>query len=454
MKYAGSLIIALALSGCALPDFDGKPTVAVRATDLAVVETPVWLLNFGDAGLRRMLLEADVNNLDVASARARARVADLTLAQAGASGGVQISGAGGYLASATGALRPDGQSGPRSKRSDFSANMTVRYEPDLTGRLAAALSSATLEREANGLDYIAARRTIAMAVVNGWVALAEARNQSARADTRISMTQKTIPALRARAQNGETTGTELATRLQDLTDARIARAEASGQIALAEARLRALGVKKMPAAIPLRKIKRPRIPAKTDLSRVGGRPDVCAAWLRFHAADAARAETLANTRPRIVVTSSLASTARTLAGLFSGNVAALSNSVSIEGNLLDDGTARRQVDQARIGVATAEISWLQALSGAEIATLEASINLQSAEERLEARLAAYRLLASELERSQARRRGGLDSGLEVAGAEFALMSAQLEIDAARATAFRAAAQWYDVFGTETECRLP
>lgn len=453
MKYAAPFVAALILSGCALPDLDGQPTTAIRAADLAVAASPVWLLDFGDAGLRRMLAEADVNNLDVASARVRVRIADLALAQSGAASGLQTSGTGQYAAQATDPLGSN-TSTSRTAGTSVSTDLSIRYEPDLTGRLAAALQASTFERAANGLDLVTARRTIGMAVVNGWIALAEARSQVARVDTRIRLTETIIPALRARAQNGETTGAELTARLQDLTEARIARAEASGQIALAEARLRALGVETMPTHIQLRNINRPQVPARTDLSRVSGRPDVCAAWLRYHAADASRAQTLASTRPRVVVTSSLSSTARTLAGLLSGNVAAISNSVTIEGAFVDDGSARRQVDQARIGVASAEIAWLQALSAAEIATLEAGIDLQGAEARLNTRLSAYRLLSSELERARLRRAGGVASSLEVADAEFSLVAAQLEIDAARAAAFRAAARWYDVFGSETQCGLP
>ncbi|NSX55404.1 TolC family protein [Parasulfitobacter algicola] len=443
-----ALLLSVALSGCALPpDLDGRPTDAVRAADLAVSEASVWSLDFGDAGLRRMLTEADIGGLDVAAARARARAADLALAQARASTGLRLGGSSRITAGTETQFGPD-NGGETETRRNIGIELTAEYEPDLTGRLDAALAAARLEWQAEGLDLFAARRTLAKAVTEAWIALAEARTQATRAAEQVRLTEAVIPALRARAEGGESTGADLASRLQDVTQARVTAAEATGRVALAEARLRALGVQTIPGRIPLRDLRRPAIAARTDLSRVANRPDVCAAWLRFRAADAERAAVLRDTRPRLVVTGSLASTSRTLAGLLAGNAAVLASTVRLEGTLLDDGTARRQVDRARLGVASAEIAWLRARMTAEITALEASVDLQAAEARLTARLASYRLLAADLDRVRARRNAGLDGDLELAESRLALANAQTDIDAARATAFRAAVERHDAMGSD------
>ncbi|WP_208354514.1 TolC family protein [Pseudaestuariivita rosea] len=443
MRSVIVIAFVLGLAGCALPELDGRPVKAVRASDLAVSEPTVWALDFGDRDLRRMLDEADIAGLDVVAARARTRAADLTLAQ------IQRNRA----------PRIDGTAVAQRQETETETTQSVSYtiegsfEPDLTGRLNAALQAAKLERKAQDIDLLIARRELARAVVEGWIALAEATTTAARANEKVRLAEAVLPAARARAAAGESTSLDVARQVRELTNARVEAAQTSGQIALAKARLRALGVRTIPNTISLRDLRRPSVPAHTDLDAVTNRPSVCAAWLRFHAADASRAETLRSTRPRLVVTGSLAATARTLAGVLSGNAAALSNSVRLEGTFFDDGSARRGVDRARLSVAEAEIAWLQTRARAEIAALEAIVDLQGAEAQLDSSFAGYRLLATDLEQARARRQAGVDAGVTLIEAQSALASAQTEIDTARAAAFRAALRWHDQTGTTINCTI-
>lgn len=424
---AFALIAAAALSACAAaPELDGRPTAAIRAADLrpgAAEAAPaqVWGLDFGDPGLRRMLSEADVWGLDVAAARARFRAADLTLAQSVRNGW------------------PTPSSSIVLSNNTQRFDTSISFEPDLSGRFAAALQSARLERQATGIDLWLARRTLAQEVVNGWVALAEARTARTRLTAQIADDDKVLALLAARIAAGESTGAERARRQQSQIRDRAALASAQTRIAVAEARLRALGVRTLPASISLRNSQRPAIAQRTDLARTTSAPVVCAAWLRFRASDASRAETLAASRPRLVLTSSASATARTLAGLISGNAVSLVNSLRLDGTLLDNGAARTRLDQARLSVAQAEIGWLQARSKAEVTALEAIAAQQTAEAGLNAALAAWRDARANLDRVRSRQQAGIADSLELAEAERALTSAQREIDNTRAEAFRAAA---------------
>ena len=421
-----TLSAALLASACAsLPELDGKPVTAQRVADFQMASAPVWTMDFGDRGLRRMLAEADASGLDAASARARFRAADLVLDQARADRGF------GYSADAS------------ADRKAVAINASLRFEPDLAGKFDAALQAAALEHSASGLDLLIARRTLAREVTQGWVALAEARTEAARASADMAAEDKSLSLLRLRRSAGEITGTDIAAREQALVRARADAAGASGRVALAEARLRALGVRTIPAGLSLKGAARPRVPARTDLAATQAVPGVCAAWLRFHAADASRAETLAATRPRLVVTSSLAATAKTLAGLVAGNAVAVTNSVRVEGALLDNGTARRNVDKARLSVAQAEIDWLRARNQSEIAALEAVTARQTAEAGLDAALSGWKNASADLARTRARQAAGEADALELAEAERAVATAQREIDRARAEAFRAAAALED-----------
>jgi outer membrane protein TolC len=319
-----------------------------------------------------------------------------------------------------------------------SLGASLRYEPDLAGKFDAALRIAALDHRANGLDALTARRTLARTVTQGWVALAAAHSELTRISDVINAEQAAIAILRQRKAAGEISSADLAAREQALIRARADVVGARGAVGIAKARLRALGVQSIPAAISLSSAARPAVPHQVNLTATQNIPAVCAAWLRFHAADATRAETLAEARPRIVLTSSLSATASALAGLISGNALAITTAVRLEGDILDNGAARRRLDQARLSVAQAEIDWMQARAQAEIAALEAITARQSAEAMLDAAVTAWRDAQSDLDRVGARQKVGVASALDVIEAQAALAAAQSDVDRSRADAFLAA----------------
>ena len=213
----------------------------------------------------------------------------------------------------------------------------------------------------------------------------------------------------------------------------------AGSLLQAVQQLRALGVTTIPAKIALKSATRPKTPSQTDLSATASSPMVCAAWLRFQSSDAGRAQGLAASCPCLVVTSSREATAKTLAGLVAGNALALTNSVRVEGALIDNGDARARLNTARLGVAQAEIDWLTSRGTAEITALDSAAARQSAEASLAAALLAHQAAPADLARVRARHAAGVADGLELAEAERAIASAQRDIDTARAETFRAAA---------------
>jgi outer membrane protein, multidrug efflux system len=425
-RAALSLSAALLLSACAaVPELDGRPVTAQRAAAFQEpVPSPaggsVWALDFDDAALQRMLAEADAAGLDAAAARARFRAADLAFEQ---------------VRDTTG---PGATAGFAAEGGSVSVTAGLRFEPDLAGQFEAALQAAALDHQAAGFDLVIARRTLAREVTQGWIGLAEAQSEARHAGGIIAAEEAALGLLRLRRAAGEITGADLAGREQALLRARAATVGAAGRVAVAEARLRALGVQTIPDSISLRSATRPGLPAETDLTATSAHPAVCAAWLRFQAADATRAEALAAARPRLVLTSSLSATAATLAGLIAGNAAALANTVRLEGNLIDGGQARRGIDRARLSVAEAEIGWLQARTQAEVAALEAVSARQSAEAGLDAALSAWRYAREDRDRVRARHMAGLADALELAEADSALSAAQADVDRSRAEAFLAA----------------
>lgn len=428
------LIFVVLMAGCAsFPELDGKSVSPMQAAELQrslPQEMPIDMPDLGDAGLRQMIAEADVNSLDMAEARARAMVADLAFAQAGAARLAQPSGTATQTEEAS------------------SVNLSISYEVDLSGRIAAAQRAAALEHKAAGVELMMARRMLMREIALGWVMLGEARMAAARADERVELARARLPIVQARVAAGEVTAASLTEVLQLSVAAEDDAARAQGQIALAEARLHALGARTIPQEIRLGDVRLPEVPVTTDLGRIRARPEVCIAFLQFRAADAARAEMLLSKRPRLVLTGSLNQTARTLAGLLSGNIAPLATSVALEGAILGNGEARRQVDRARIAAAQAEIAWLQAQSRGEIAILEAAVELTGAKAALDAALAGYKATETEMARSKARIAAGEDDLGRQIEAELALLEAQATVDLSRTRAVRAAIIWQDALGPD------
>lgn len=415
------LATALILTGCAaLPELDG-PVPSMQAVDFKDSVTPVWKLDFNDPELHQMLAEADYMGLDIVSARARFRAADLALDQ------VQADNA-----------KLDHSASATARHDELTVDASINFDPDLAGHLDAAIRAATLEHSASELDLLIARRILAREVVLGWIELAKALSDADRADSEVTAEENSLHLLRLRQNAGEVTGSDSAAREQGLIRIRTDAASAQSRIALATARLRALGARTIPRRISLGDKHRPSIPAHTDLTAAQSTPEVCAAWLRFYASDANRAKVLASTRPHLVVTSSLSATAKTLAGLIAGNAAAVTNSVKLEGNILDRGESRRRIDQARLAVAQAEIEWLRARNRAEIAVVDAVAARQTAEAALNAAVAGWGKTRDDLDRIRARQASGVADALELAEAKRNLSAAQREIDQARAEAFRAA----------------
>lgn len=439
-RLSAALALTAALGGCAsFPEWDGRPTTAIPAAALSapmLAEPRLSFADFGDAGLRRMLDEADLNGLDIAAARGRARAADLVVAAAAAGGAPQMTASGGL------------------EREGLSSSLSVSFDPDLSGRLDAQLSAARLEAQAGEVEVMIARRVLAREVTTGWVALAEARTAAGRAGDREALAAREVAVVRARLAGGEIVGTQLSEALARQSAARQSAAGASAQIALAGARLTALGVRTLPDHASLRHAALPGVPAQTDLTSLDARPEVCAAWLRFHAADAARAETLRASRPRLAATGSLSGAAKTLAGLVSGNPLAVAASLSLDGAILDGGQARNRLDQARLAVAQAEIAWAQARSRAEITTLEAAVELIGARDALDAAREAYAVADAERGRARARAAAGVEDGGSRLSAEIAVLDAKIAVDAARARAFRAAAAWQDATAAVPSACMP
>jgi outer membrane protein, multidrug efflux system len=433
------LAVATLLLGCAsFPELDGRPVDDMRAADLAAPlpqEQPISLPDFGNAGLRQMIAEANVNALDLAAARGRAMLADLVLAQAVAMRAPQP----------TGSLSLSGTSAM--------AALSVSFEPDLSGRINSAIRTAQIEHQVAGVDLLIARRALVQQVVLGWIALGEAQLAADRAQTRLALVRPLVPMTAARLAAGEVTARALAEVQQSLSQAEQAAALAPSQIALAKARLQALGVATFPKQIALTQVRLPQVPSSVDIARVGLLPEVCMAFLQFRSASSARADALLASRPRLVLTGSMTQMASSLEGLITGSLAPLASTLLLQTALLDNGQARSRLDQARLAVAQAEVAWLQARGRAEIALLQAGIAFAGARAELAPARDGLAMAKAELSRARTREGAGETDRSDVIQAELAVIEAQAAADQAHARALSAALGWLDASeGGSTPCR--
>lgn len=223
---------ALLSGGASFPELDGKPVASLRASDLQrplPQQMVTTAKDFGDPGFHQTIAETDANGVDLAAARARAMLADLALAQAGT----------------TGLAQPTGN----AALTDMAAtvNLSLGCEIDLSGFIAAAIRTAQLEHQAAGIDLLVARRMLLREVIQGWIELDEARTAAQCAEARSALAKQPVEVVTARVPAGEVTAASLTVVLQRVAAFEDAAAQATGQIALAETRLRAFGVKTIPA---------------------------------------------------------------------------------------------------------------------------------------------------------------------------------------------------------------
>lgn len=215
---------ALALQACAVTEPASPAPVQLPArwdaTAASGPEQPIardWWLGFGSPALVGLLDEAQAGSADLRIAIERMRQADIALQQAGVS---RLPAVGASLSTSGG--QTDAPGTPSVSRESTSAGLSISYELDLWGRIAAGVRAGEAAFVASQHDWRTARLTLLTGVANNhflWLNLSE-RLGIARQN--LETAERVLRVVEARQRNGVATALEVSQQRAAVLSARTA----------------------------------------------------------------------------------------------------------------------------------------------------------------------------------------------------------------------------------------
>ena len=207
-----ALACALLLQGCAVTREPARAPVVemppawlpdTPATEAAQLST-AWWQSFGSAPLERLIDEAQAGSADLRIAVERMRQADIALQQAGIARLPSVSGSLG-----TSASRSDAPGTPATSRESSSAGLSVSYEVDLWGRIAAGVRAGEASFQASRYDWKAARLTLLTSVANNYFLWLNTAERLRIARENLTIAERVLRIVEARQRNGVATALEV-----------------------------------------------------------------------------------------------------------------------------------------------------------------------------------------------------------------------------------------------------
>lgn len=424
-------VVAAALIGlgaCATPVPKERPS-ALRLTP---PQEAVWTEDFGDPVLRALLARADLGNLDVKAALARAEQAQAAMALTRSTRTPRIE---------VGVAGAAGGTSLRRTRHAASPTLEAAYEADLWGRIRQMRMAVDADAAAAAADTFEARRLIAAQTVTAYVALRQAQQAEASAQRAVAAAARRVDLMRVRTQNGAASNGEVLEAEVVRAEAEAVGREARTEVIAQTLRLEALlgGVR----GLELASADLPRLPADADglsSDAVDHRPEVQAALLRLQAADARRAAAVAAERPQFQIIAALGAPDPAIATLLDVKTLAWALAGTVTQAVVDGGAADARIAAASSEADQAEIAWRKAV-------VDGWTEMQLAVRR-EADAAAAVSQASLVDRSartalqaaERRHREGVIDGVAMADAALAVETAQRALTQAQAQALAARVQ--------------
>ncbi|WP_288253284.1 TolC family protein [uncultured Hydrogenophaga sp.] len=222
---ATALAAALLLQACAVTQDPARGPVvdmpaqwdATATTAEAPALTTAWWQGFGSPALVQLLDEAQAGNADLRIAIERMRQADIALQQAGIA---RLPSVGGSLSTSTG--RSDAAGTPSTSRESTSAGLSVSYELDLWGRIAAGVRAGEASFEASQHDWRTARLTLLSGVASSYFLWLNTSERLDIARQNLEIAERVLRIVEARQRNGVATALEVSQQRATVLSARTA----------------------------------------------------------------------------------------------------------------------------------------------------------------------------------------------------------------------------------------
>jgi NodT family efflux transporter outer membrane factor (OMF) lipoprotein len=446
---AWPLVLWLALAGCAIQGPATRPEVAMptawttSATEAASIEGS-WWRSFGAAPLLDLIDEALAANPDLAQTAERVVQAELNLRTAGASLFPSVS-----AGASTSARRSDGGDGPSSRSESTSASLSVGYEVDLWGRLAAGRRSAQASVQASRFDLESARLSLAAGVAQAWFQSLALRVRLDIARENLALAERLLAIVDVRYRNGAASALDLSRQRTTVLSQRAALLPLQEQLRQTEGALALLlGRAPQGYAVPeadFAALVIPEVAPGLPSELLVRRPDLAAAEARLAAADANVEAARAALLPSFELSAStgLASTALLS---FSKPVSSATLAASIAQTLFDGGRRQVQVElgesQRRQLVEGYRSAVLASLQEVEVA-LTQSARLREQENTQQSILDEARRA---LQLAERRYREGVDDLSALIDAQRTLFSAQEALVQTRLARMLAAVDLFKALG--------
>ncbi|OYW25730.1 MAG: hypothetical protein B7Z44_18170 [Caulobacter sp. 12-67-6] len=351
------------------------PATVSAAQDPAEIASDVgspWSPDLGDPVLADLLVRAELGSLDLKMALARLERAgaDVDLARAGRRPHLTV-----------GAELANGGADFSSVRSGAGTPLQASYEVDIFGRLKHGQDAAMADEAASLQDAAGVRRRVLAEVAHAYVALRAAQAHQAAAEVLKPLVGQVSDLIRRRQADGAATSAEVVA-------ARAQEDQAGGELQRAthavEAERTRLGIllgedapidepayagDEIPLTPPIT-----AVPSEAVL----GRADILAAQARLRAADARRAEAVAASRPRFMLTAGIGSGDTDLLYLLDVRALAWAVAGGLTHQLFDGGAAKARKRGATADAALAELAYRKAVGEAWGETRLALAALQDA----------------------------------------------------------------------------
>jgi len=317
-----------------------------------------WSPDLGDPVLADLLVRAELGSLDLRMALARLERAgaDVDLARAGRRPHLTL-----------GAEAAAGGADFSSVRRGAGIPVQGSYEVDLFGRLKHGQAAATADEAASLQDAAGVRRQVLAEVAHAYVALRAAQAHQAAAEVLAPLAVQVGDLIRRRQADGAATGAEVAAARAQEGQARAELQRATHAVEAERMRLGILLGLDAPIDEPgYAGDEIPPTPAVTTVSSeaVLKRADILAAQARLRAADARRAEAVAASRPRFILTAGIGSGGADLLYLLDVRALAWAVAGGLTHDLLDGGAAKARKRGAAADSELAELAYRKAVGEA------------------------------------------------------------------------------------------
>lgn len=307
-----------------------------------------WVKRFGDSRLTSVVNEALKSNDDMRIAAERVKRAGEAARVASALSQPQAS------------FTTDGNKrksrfigfpfGGSVTSKSYGVDLNVDWEPDIWGRARAGKSAAIAEWQAGGLEYRAARASLAAQVCKAWFAIAEANEQVALSKEALAIRKKTETSVRdrferdMRAEGGSASQLRLAQ-----TDVASAKADVSakqGNLETARRQLELL-VGRYPAGKMAGRASLPRVPSSPPAGLPSElllrRPDIMAAERRYSSTSKRIKEAKLALYPSFKITGSTGTTTDAISNIINSNFGVWSIGANLFYPILTGGRIRSEV---------------------------------------------------------------------------------------------------------------